>query len=94
MATVRDKMSRREALAMLGAAGAFGLAGRGGGGGVNTSMAVETASGSLSRDGRDRGGAMKTVGVLGGFGPQATMDFEARVQSAGSRAPPLLLAFG
>jgi aspartate/glutamate racemase len=24
---------------------------------------------------------MKTIGVLGGLGPQATMDFEARVQT-------------
>ncbi|HYE20146.1 MAG TPA: aspartate/glutamate racemase family protein, partial [Tepidisphaeraceae bacterium] len=28
---------------------------------------------------------MKTIGVLGGLGPQATMDFEARVHNAAQR---------
>jgi aspartate racemase len=32
--------------------------------------------------------AMKTIGVLGGVGPQATMDFEARVHSAAQRLVP------
>lgn len=31
---------------------------------------------------------MKTIGVLGGFGPQATMDFEARVHRAAQRVIP------
>ena len=30
-------------------------------------------------------GAMKTIGVLGGLGPQATMDFEARAHRAARR---------
>jgi hypothetical protein len=28
---------------------------------------------------------MKTIGVLGGLGPQATLDFEARVHAASQR---------
>ena len=45
---------------------------------------------------------MKTIGVLGGIGPQATMDFEARVhavsqklipQSANSGYPPMLVYY-
>lgn len=45
---------------------------------------------------------MKTIGVLGGFGPQATMDFEARIhrvaqrlipQRANAGYPPLLVYY-
>src|SRR5947209_5112928 len=32
--------------------------------------------------------AMKTIGVLGGLGPQATMDFEARLHRAAQRLIP------
>src|SRR3954468_23949818 len=32
--------------------------------------------------------AMKTIGVLGGLGPQATMDFEARLHRAAQRVIP------
>ena len=31
---------------------------------------------------------MKTIGVLGGLGPQATMDFEARVHAVSRRLIP------
>jgi hypothetical protein len=31
---------------------------------------------------------VKTIGVLGGFGPQATMDFEARVHRVAQRLIP------
>ena len=31
---------------------------------------------------------MKTIGVLGGLGPQATMDFEARVHAVSQRLIP------
>ena len=31
---------------------------------------------------------MKTIGVLGGLGPQATMDFEARVHRESQRRIP------
>src|SRR5262245_2253442 len=33
-------------------------------------------------------GTMKTIGVLGGLGPQATMDFEARVHREAQRLIP------
>jgi aspartate racemase len=45
---------------------------------------------------------MKTIGVLGGIGPQATMDFEARVhvvaqqlvpQEANSGYPPMVVYY-
>lgn len=37
---------------------------------------------------------MKTIGILGGMGPQATMDFERRVHMLGKQAinPNQLLA--
>jgi hypothetical protein len=31
---------------------------------------------------------VKTIGVLGGFGPQTTMDFEARVHRVAQRLIP------
>ena len=37
---------------------------------------------------KERGTVMKTIGVLGGLGPQATMDFEARVHAAAQRLIP------
>ncbi len=40
------------------------------------------------------GPAMKTIGVLGGIGPQATMDFEARVHRVAQRLIPQRLNGG
>jgi aspartate racemase len=37
---------------------------------------------------------MKTIGVLGGIGPQATMDFEARVHAVSQRLIPQLVNTG
>ena len=37
---------------------------------------------------------MKTIGVLGGLGPQATMDFEARVHAAAQRLIPQIANTG
>ena len=39
---------------------------------------------------KERGTVMKTIGVPGGLGPQATMDFEARVHAAAQRLIPQL----
>src|SRR5437660_9050376 len=47
-------------------------------------------------------GEMKTIGVLGGLGPQSTMDFEARIhrlsqklipQSANAGYPPMVVCY-
>jgi aspartate racemase len=37
---------------------------------------------------------MKTIGVLGGLGPQATMDFEARVHAVAQQAIPQFYGSG
>src|SRR5690242_10333772 len=37
---------------------------------------------------KEREPIMKTIGVLGGLGPQATMDFEARVHRVAQRLIP------
>ena len=39
---------------------------------------------------KERGTVMKTIGVLGGLGPQATMDFKARLHAAAQRLIPQL----
>jgi aspartate racemase len=39
-------------------------------------------------------GKMKTIGVLGGLGPQATMDFEARVHAVSQRLIPRMANTG
>ena len=46
------------------------------------------ASGSESAPAVTGVNAMKTIGVLGGLGPQATMDFEARVHRVAQRLIP------
>ena len=47
--------------------------------------ATSTLTALAATDGRT---AFKTIGVLGGIGPQATMDFEARVHFAAQRLVP------
>jgi aspartate racemase len=44
-----------------------------------------TSSGSENAEAVTGGKVMKTIGVLGGLGPQATMDFEARVHRVAQR---------
>lgn len=67
-------MRRRDALGLL-ATGTLGLS------------AGMRAGRVLEREHHGNGG-MKTIGVLGGIGPQATMDFETRVHRAAQRLIP------
>jgi aspartate racemase len=76
-------MSRREALAALGALGLSLHAGVGGAKGAATEKTE--ATGSSRNEGAGAKSAMKVMGVLGGLGPQATMDFEARVHRVAQR---------
>jgi aspartate racemase len=47
-----------------------------------------TSAGSENAEAVTGGKVMKTIGVLGGLGPQATMDFEARVHRVAQRLIP------
>lgn len=67
-------MRRRDALGLL-ATGTLGL------------PALTRAGRVLGRE-HHGNGDMKTIGVLGGIGPQATMDFETRVHRAAQRLIP------
>ena len=84
-------INRRDALAMLGAIGISGM------------VRIESPGKSIiasedneavrqhsdKSDEKNKAAAMKTIGVLGGLGPQATLDFEARVHKiAQSLIPP------
>jgi aspartate racemase len=81
-------MNRRDALAALAAAGAFGLVGWAKSA-ADDPPPGEGAPTAQLRDGERQGGvALKTIGVLGGLGPQATMDFEARVHQVAQRLIP------
>jgi aspartate racemase len=63
-------------------------------GGMSRRQAIAVGAAALAVGARGRAGAtptggdMKTIGVLGGLGPQATMDFEARVHRAAQRLIP------
>jgi aspartate racemase len=70
----RRKFDRREMLAMAGAGGGVSLFGG------------ERAAGQASSP--PRAERLKIIGVLGGLGPQATMDFEAQVHRAAQRLIP------
>ncbi|MGH7490937.1 MAG: aspartate/glutamate racemase family protein, partial [bacterium] len=80
-------INRREALAWLGAAGALGFIGSGKTGKERRKADGETLS-ALRGESENGESTMKTIGVLGGLGPQATMDFEARVHHAAQRLVP------
>jgi aspartate racemase len=73
---------------MLAAAGAFGLFGWGTSAGDTTHAPDEESTGQPRSDEEDRGATLKTIGVIGGLGPQATMDFEARVHRVAQRLIP------
>ena len=47
-----------------------------------------TSSGGEDAEAVPGGKVMKTIGVLGGLGPQATMDFEARIHRVAQRLIP------
>lgn len=72
-------MDRREAITLLGSAGLITLLGI-----SNTSENIISMEDNYSKT----TGSMKTIGILGGFGPQATMDLEAQIHRAAQRIIP------
>lgn len=97
-------INRRDALAMLGAIGISGMVRIDASGkDFKARKRNEKASpGAKESDDKDKATAMKTIGVLGGLGAQATMDFEARVhkvaqslipQRQNSGYPPMFVCY-
>ncbi|HYP26909.1 MAG TPA: amino acid racemase [Blastocatellia bacterium] len=80
-------MGRRDALTMLGAVGALSLVGCGRGSG-DTDAGRQPPLAASGRDNKEGGLNLKSIGVLGGLGPQATMDFEARLHQVAQRLIP------
>jgi aspartate racemase len=83
-------INRRDALAMLGAIGISGMVRvNAPGKGFKTRDENQKALiGADEGDDKDKAAAMKTIGVLGGLGAQATMDFESRVHKVAQRLIP------
>jgi aspartate racemase len=80
-------INRRKMIAILGAAGMTGLAGVGSfGKDHGTNIKAEMPAADLSKLGdKNKETKLKTIGVLGGIGPQATMEFETRVHQVAQR---------
>jgi aspartate racemase len=73
-------MSRREVLSFLGAAGTFGILGM-------NEHTIDTAK-KVSTIKKTNPDSMKTIGILGGLGPQATMDLELRIHRVAQKIIP------
>ena len=73
-------------IALLGAAGVTGIAGLKSSGKNYKNLQTETTfDNSNIIDDKNTETKLKTIGVLGGIGPQATMEFEARVHEVARR---------
>ncbi|GEM_PF-1182675 len=77
-------INRRKMIAILGAAGVTGITGLSGFG-KNPDKDLENLNKMAVNNNETK---FKTIGVLGGIGPQATMEFEARVHQAAQRLIP------
>jgi len=76
-------MKRREAITLFGTAGFFGLTGF-----IQPAKNNSNKQPSAKKDNQPAANnlpAMKTIGILGGLGPQATMDIEMRLHKAAQR---------
>lgn len=80
-------INRRDALALLGAVGISGMV-RIKIPGNDTNKNNETSLNRSINSDKGKGLKLKTIGVLGGLGPQATMDFEAHVHKIAQRLIP------
>lgn len=81
-------MKRREAISLVGGAGLLGLTGFAGAGKTKPDSGnkqPEMIPQTLPAPGAP---TMKTIGILGGLGPQATMDLEIRLHKAAQRLIP------
>jgi aspartate racemase len=83
-------ISRRNVIKMLGTAGITGLTVLNSFGKKTNQKTVSetTLASSIKTGDKNKETKFKTIGVLGGIGPQATMEFEARVHEAAQRLIP------
>lgn len=83
-------INRRSMIALLGTAGVTGIAGLSSFGKNLDKNAKSDAAFDRSAKISDKNKEtkLKTIGVLGGIGPQATMDFETRVHQTAQRLIP------
>lgn len=83
-------ISRREAFAMFSAIGVASLAGIGGWSkNVRASEKTERSLTTLSADNSENEEErLKTIGVIGGLGPQATLDFENQIHQVAQHLIP------
>ena len=79
-------VSRRKALAFLGSASMFGLTGIDLVASKNVSLTNQTSK--KMKETVFEGTKMKSIGIIGGLGPQATMDLEMRIHKVAQKMIP------
>ena len=76
---LKNQISRRETIAMLASAGMLSIPGI---------KIFQTNDLSINKNSINKNSAMKTIGILGGMGPQATMDLEMRIHKVAQQLLP------
>jgi len=79
-------MNRREAVTLVGAMGLISFAGFRSAANDNTNKKMQPVKDNILM--KDLLPAMKTIGILGGLGPQATIDLEKRIHHAAQQLIP------
>ena len=80
-------MSRRDVITLLGSAGLFSLSG------LNSFIRkpnsfINNQTNKMTNSENNNGQTMKAIGILGGLGPQATIDLELRLHKAAQQTIP------
>src|SRR5215203_4763198 len=88
MESNNNLINRRRMLAALGAAGVTGFAALGSLGKNTDDKNQMMGAAEIAGMDENKKTKFKTIGVLGGIGPQATMEFEARVHQIAQRLIP------
>ena len=83
-----NAISRRESIALL-ASGLFSLHDLNNFN-YNSISTTEKSLKKMNRATKNNGTAMKTIGIIGGIGPQATVDLEMRIHKVAQQVLPQL----
>jgi aspartate racemase len=78
----KNTISRRETIALLASAGALSLTGLSS---FEASTSTPARLKNMTTSTNNNEPVMKTIGILGGLGPQATMDLEKRIHEVSQR---------
>jgi len=87
IANTKNTVTRRETIGLLASAGVFSLAGLKSFA-TDANLSVGGALSKITDPANINKPAMKTIGILGGMGPQATMDLEMRIHRVAQQLIP------